>query len=590
MQRHLILVLGMYRSGTSALTGALAKAGAVPGAHLTPATTDNPEGSWECAPVVRLNDQLLQRLGARWDGVAPLPAGWPALPAVQALRAEAADIIRTEFGDAKLAVLKDPRLCRLLPFWREVLADAGFAVCGALMVRRPMEVAASLARREQFAPEKSLALWLAHLIEAERDSRGLSRATLSYDALLADPAGALARVCDDAAFPLKPTAAQRKAAADLVRPELQRQHHDSAQKPMREAMASGLDTVLEAGYAKLAELPPGKDARGAVEALAAAARPALSAAVPPWLAHELAATQAVGQQRAAEVDAARRHIEELVGHIETARTSHVARDGIEADLRARADKLALTRQDLTEVRETLRAEIAAIGATGIGTVERDLRDQAARLQRELGDERVTIARLVEQVDQAQIVAQSQEQQIEAARSHMQDLLGQLDTARQALALRDAQDAAMQENITTGRHELDALGAEHGTLRADRDQFAAKFARLSAEAETLRRDLAIRDRERDALAETAKQTREAVAALTSELERRGAAERELSADRARLAQLEREARERIALIEGQLSESAAHARALSERLEVAAGELARLEQRWLGRLARRLAHR
>jgi len=176
----------MHRSGTSALTGALAKSGAFPGTQLMPATADNPEGYWECAPVVHLNEELLKRLGARWDSVAPLPAGWTALPGIEALRADARKIIDAEFGDSKYAVLKDPRLCRLLPFWRHVLGEAGFNLSCVLVVRRPMEVAASLARRDQFGPEKSLAMWYAHLVDAERDSRGLPRALIAYDALLAD--------------------------------------------------------------------------------------------------------------------------------------------------------------------------------------------------------------------------------------------------------------------------------------------------------------------------------------------------------------------------------------------------------------------
>ena len=216
MQRHLLFVLGMHRSGTSALTGAFAKSGAFPGTHLMPATADNAEGYWECAPVVRLNDQLLLRLGARWDSVAPLPAGWMSLPPIEGVREHAARIVASEFGDSKFAVLKDPRLCRLLPFWRSVFDTAGFTSSCVLTVRRPMEVAASLARRDQFAPEKSLALWYAHLVDAERDSRGMPRAMVPYDALLADVPGTLARVCDDASFPLKPSAAQKKAATDLV--------------------------------------------------------------------------------------------------------------------------------------------------------------------------------------------------------------------------------------------------------------------------------------------------------------------------------------------------------------------------------------
>ena len=157
-----------------------------------------------------------------------------------------------------------------------------------------MEVAASLARRDQFAPEKSLAMWYAHLVDAERDSRGLPRALIAYDALLADFRGTLARVCDDASFPLKPSAAQKKAAADVVQPDLKRQHHETAEESAaRESLASGLDTALEGGYTKLADLPPGKDPQPAVTALVAAARAAFAVAMPPWLAQELEATQAL---------------------------------------------------------------------------------------------------------------------------------------------------------------------------------------------------------------------------------------------------------------------------------------------------------
>src|SRR5215471_2250594 len=99
MQRYLLVILGMHRSGTSALTGALAKSGAAPGAHLMPPTNDNPEGYWECLPVVRLNDEILKRLGSRWDSVVALPGDWLAQAGVESLRQEAADIVAAEFGD-----------------------------------------------------------------------------------------------------------------------------------------------------------------------------------------------------------------------------------------------------------------------------------------------------------------------------------------------------------------------------------------------------------------------------------------------------------------------------------------------------------
>ena len=588
MQRHALLVLGMHRSGTSALTGAFAKLGAFPGTQLMPATADNAEGYWECAPVVHLNDQLLLRLGARWDSVAPLPAGWMSLPLIEVVREYAARTVASEFGDSKFAVLKDPRICRLVPFWRSVFETAGFTVSCVLMLRRPMEVAASLARRDQFAPEKSLSMWYAHLVDAERDSRGMPRAMVSYDALLADAAGTLTRICEDASFPIKPSVAQKKAAADLVQPDLKRQHQETSKRAARESLASGLDAVLESGYAKLSDLTAGKDPQPAVAALVTAARAALAVAMPPWLAQELEATQAAARQRAAEVENARQTIGELEAHIESARSAHKARDEIEAALRARSDELALTRADLAAVRESLRAEIAAMGTSGIGTVERELRDTIARQQQELGDERATIARLAEQIDHARLAAQNQEQQIEQARSNIETLVGQIDAARQAHASRDEQEVALQEDLDATHQELSVLGAEFNAMRLERDEIERKLAQIEPEAEALRRDLIIRERERDALAASAKQTGDALAALNAELARRATVETELSADRARLAQFEREARERIAMLEGQLAESTAHARTLSHQLDAAAAKVARLDATWLGRLALRSA--
>jgi predicted nucleic acid-binding Zn-ribbon protein len=585
MERNALLVLGMHRSGTSALTGALVRAGAHPGVTLLPATADNPEGYWECAPVVRLNDELLKRLGARWDSIVPFPAGWVSLPAVAALKPDAQRIIATEFGGTRLAVLKDPRLCRLLPFWREAFAEAGCAISCALMLRRPMEVAASLARRDQFAPEKSLALWLAHLADSERDSRGVSRAIVTYDALLADAGTALARVCDDASYPLKPSATQRKAATDIVRPDLRRQR-DDGRKAGREGLASKLDTVLDAGYAKLAELAPGKDPREAIAALVTSARPALAAAMPPWLGEEIARAEGAARERAGELESARRSIGELEALIEAARSAHKARDEIEAALRARTDELALTRRDLATLHETLRAEFASIASSQLAGRERELHDRITQLQQELGDERIAIARLTEQIDIARRGAQDYEAQIEQARGHIDELVGQIELARQAHATRDAQEAALHQDLEAARRELAVLGGEVNALRRERDTSAATLRTLAPEVEQLRSNLTLRTGERDALAETAKRSGEAVASLTAELERRAATERELGADRARLAQLEREARERLALVEGQLAEAVGRHRALAQQLDAANATIARLELHWMGRLALR----
>ena len=54
-----VLVLGMHRSGTSAVTRVLNLLGAELGDDLMPAGSDNPGGFWEYRGVVELHERLL---------------------------------------------------------------------------------------------------------------------------------------------------------------------------------------------------------------------------------------------------------------------------------------------------------------------------------------------------------------------------------------------------------------------------------------------------------------------------------------------------------------------------------------------------
>ena len=69
-----LVVLGMHRSGTSSVTGALTLAGATPPLTLMPPKPDNPTGFWESERVAAFNDGLLARMGAEWHTPGELPA------------------------------------------------------------------------------------------------------------------------------------------------------------------------------------------------------------------------------------------------------------------------------------------------------------------------------------------------------------------------------------------------------------------------------------------------------------------------------------------------------------------------------------
>lgn len=186
LQPIALVVLGMHRSGTSALTGVLSLLGCAMPQSLIPPNENNPKGYFESLKIYSLNDELLATKGSSWDDWRPLPARWYTTNDVAVLKAKAAATLTAEFGSNGLLALKDPRICRLLPFWRKVWKAAGLRVRFVCVHRNPYEVAASLAHREGWPEAVGQLLWLRHVLEAEVSSRGKTRTFVSYDMLMRD--------------------------------------------------------------------------------------------------------------------------------------------------------------------------------------------------------------------------------------------------------------------------------------------------------------------------------------------------------------------------------------------------------------------
>jgi len=182
-----ILVLGMHRSGTSAITRTLNLLGAaVPDNLIPPNPEANAAGFWESEDLRVLHDELLASAASSWDDWLPFNPGWYRSAAAEPFRQRARGLLERYFRGAVLYVIKDPRICRFLPFWLDVLTEVGVQPHCVLMTRDPLEVAASLRRRDGFSRSKSLMLWLRHVLDAEFASRDLPRAFASYDQLLHD--------------------------------------------------------------------------------------------------------------------------------------------------------------------------------------------------------------------------------------------------------------------------------------------------------------------------------------------------------------------------------------------------------------------
>ena len=76
-RRIAILVLGMHRSGTSAVTRVINLLGADLPSNLMPAVAGaNEPGFWESMDVYRLNDEILASVGSSWDDWRRFDPAW----------------------------------------------------------------------------------------------------------------------------------------------------------------------------------------------------------------------------------------------------------------------------------------------------------------------------------------------------------------------------------------------------------------------------------------------------------------------------------------------------------------------------------
>lgn len=196
MKPRCLLVLGMHRSGTSALTRVLNLLGAALSRGLIASKPSNVTGFWESQQVLDINNVLLKQFGLLWRDDLPIPSEWLQHPAAR----EAGDLIsaylREEFSGKTLFAIKDPRLCRVLPLWIRAVKDFGAEPVCIICYRHPVEVAASLQARDGLPLEPSLHLWMRSYLDAERDSRGYPRLMVAYDDLLGDWRAVVARIAD----------------------------------------------------------------------------------------------------------------------------------------------------------------------------------------------------------------------------------------------------------------------------------------------------------------------------------------------------------------------------------------------------------
>jgi hypothetical protein len=192
MKSTAIIILGMHRSGTSALTGALRVLGVKLGNRLYAAQTGvNDKGFWEHEHIADTHDAILRVTGSYWDDFLPFAEGWTAHSALPYYLKRLKRIVARDFGEEPLWGLKDPRMCRLLPLWLSIFEEENVRPVFVLIVRHPAEVCRSLHARDGMSMEKALLLWLRYTLDAELYSRDHRRVFVTFDSLIEDTGSTL---------------------------------------------------------------------------------------------------------------------------------------------------------------------------------------------------------------------------------------------------------------------------------------------------------------------------------------------------------------------------------------------------------------
>lgn len=216
-----LFIVGYYRSGTSALSGALQRAGvkfyneAEPNEH-------NPLGFYEIPELIDFDARLFTQLGVDWPDVRGLPDNWAERNDIAPFATQLEEIIRRRFtAQDRYWGLKHPHLCRTLPLYERVVRRAGHRPHVLHIFREPWIAAASQCRKNGLSRAHALLLWLTYATNAERQARHLPRSWTTYQDLLTQPRQELQRITSALGWTLENdfTAASASLTGQLNRSE-----------------------------------------------------------------------------------------------------------------------------------------------------------------------------------------------------------------------------------------------------------------------------------------------------------------------------------------------------------------------------------
>ena len=246
---QVLLVLGMHRSGTSVVTEMLHELGYdLADDIIEPIPEINSDGFFEDRHIVAFNEELLGKSDATWMDYRQRDLGeMESAEWFGQWHENCLNYLSEQYGSRERAVLKDPRLCRMLPLWISLFAGAGIETSALLVIRKPRAVARSLAHRDGVSQAYAVVLWCAYYFDLLNDLGEMPATICSYENLMDHPVEVLAGLAQ--AFALDPGESGLSELAQHCKPRtLSPELGD-------ESIPTGLLEISEALYDLLSSSP-----------------------------------------------------------------------------------------------------------------------------------------------------------------------------------------------------------------------------------------------------------------------------------------------------------------------------------------------
>lgn len=220
--KTVICVIGMHRSGTSAITKAISFLGPSLGNNedLLEPHSDNPKGFFENKNLVNLNEAILNKFNRSWSTVSQLPKNWWERKDLNDIKQEMRKFVNQNFLHHHLWLWKDPRLTLLIPLWKEILTDLNVSIKFVICIRHPSDVYSSLKVRNGFSKEHTFELWKLYTLNALYWSKDHQRTIVSYDNLINNWKDTLEKISNDLVIEIKDHKLLEEKIESFLSPDL----------------------------------------------------------------------------------------------------------------------------------------------------------------------------------------------------------------------------------------------------------------------------------------------------------------------------------------------------------------------------------